>query len=106
MSAFDDRKKAAENKLAHDEEMKFKVAARRNKLFGLWAAEQMGIKGDAAEKYAKDVVAADLEQAGDEDVYRKVAADLKKKGVDLSEHRIRRQMSDLLAQAAKEVGAK
>lgn len=106
MSAFDDRKKAAENKLAHDEEMKFKVAARRNKLLGLWAAEQMGIKGDAAEKYAKDVVAADLEQAGDEDVYRKVAADLKKKGVDLSEHRIRRQMSDLLAQAAKDVGAK
>lgn len=106
MSAFDDRKKAAENRLAHDDEMKFKVAARRNKLFGQWAAGLMGLSGDAAEKYTKEVVAADLEQAGDEDVYRKVAGDLAKKGVDMSEHRIRRQMEELLAQAAKEVGAK
>jgi len=106
MSAFDDRKKAAENKLAHDEELKFKVSARRNKLLGLWAAEQMGIKGEAADKYAKEVVAADFDEAGDEDVYRKIAGDLKKKGVDMSEHRIRRQMEELLAQAAKEVGVK
>ncbi|MEM6480535.1 MAG: DUF1476 domain-containing protein [Pseudomonadota bacterium] len=76
MSTFDDRENAFENKFAHDEEMKFKAEARRNKLVGLWAAALMGKSGDAAEAYAKEVVLADFEEAGYEDVVRKVAGDL------------------------------
>ncbi len=76
MSTFDDRENAFENKFAHDEEMKFKAEARRNKLVGLWAAELLGKTGEAAEAYAKEVVLADFEEAGSEDVVRKVAGDL------------------------------
>ena len=76
MSTFDDRERAFENKFAHDEEMLFKATARRNKLTGLWAAELMGKSGDEAEAYAKTVVIADFEEAGHEDVVRKLAADL------------------------------
>ncbi|MGH1455110.1 MAG: DUF1476 domain-containing protein [Paracoccaceae bacterium] len=76
MSTFDDREHAFEAKYAHDEEMKFKAEARANKLLGLWAAELMGKTGDAAAEYAKEVVKADFEEAGHEDVVRKVAADL------------------------------
>ena len=103
MSGFDDRERAAENKKAREEELKFKKAARRNKLFGLWAADLMGIKGEAAEAYAKEVIAADLESAGDDDVFRKVEGDLKKKGVDMSEHRIRRRMEELLVEAERQL---
>ncbi|MEM6578709.1 MAG: DUF1476 domain-containing protein [Pseudomonadota bacterium] len=76
MSTFDERENAFENKFAHDEEMNFKAEARRNKLVGLWAAELLGKTGDAAEAYAKEVVLADFEEAGYEDVVRKVAGDL------------------------------
>lgn len=76
MSTFDDRETAFENKYAHDEEMLFKAQARTNKLLGLWAAELMGKSGDDAEAYAKEVIIADFEEAGHEDVVRKVAADL------------------------------
>lgn len=76
MSTFDDRENAFENKYAHDEEMKFKAEARRNKLLGLWAAELMGKTGAEADTYAKEVVLADFEEAGHEDVVRKVAGDL------------------------------
>ncbi|MEO0569120.1 MAG: DUF1476 domain-containing protein [Pseudomonadota bacterium] len=76
MSTFEDRENAFENKYAHDEQMKFKAEARRNKLVGLWAAELLGKSGDEAEAYAKDVVMADFEEAGHEDVVRKVAGDL------------------------------
>ena len=76
MSTFDDRENAFEAKFAHDEEMQFKVTARANKLLGLWAAELLGKTGDAAEDYAKSVVVADFEEAGHEDVIRKVAGDL------------------------------
>lgn len=76
MSTFDDREKAFENKYKHDEEMLFKAQARTNKLLGLWAAELMGKSGDAAQAYAKEVIIADFEEAGHEDVVRKVAADL------------------------------
>lgn len=106
MAGFDDRKKAAESKFARDSEKEFKAVARRNKLLGLWAAEQMGLSGADAETYAKQVIAADFDEPGEEDVYRKVMADFEAKGVDISEHRVRRQMSDLLeearAQLAKE----
>lgn len=83
MTTFDDRETAFENKFAHDEELKFRVAARRNKLTGLWAAELLGKSGDAAAAYAKEVVASDMAEAGDEDVIGKLAADLAgKAGVD------------------------
>ena len=76
MTTFDDRENAFENKFAHDSQMQFKAEARRNKLLGLWAAGLMGKEGDAADAYAKEVIKADFEEAGDEDVYRKVASDL------------------------------
>ena len=80
MSTFDDREKAQEAKFAHDAELRFKAEARRNKLLGLWAAEQMGLSEEHARKYATEVVEADFQEAGDEDVFRKVAEDLKAKG--------------------------
>ena len=81
MTTFDDRQKSFEAKFAHDADLKFKVAARRDKLVGLWAASKLGLTGDAAEAYAKSTVIADLEAAGDEDVVRKLVADLGAKGV-------------------------
>lgn len=103
MTTFDDRKDAFEKKHAHDQELAFKATARRNKLIGLWAAEQMGLPKDQAEAYAKDVVAADFEEAGDDDVVRKLMADLKAKGVDISEHRVRARLSELMAEARKQI---
>ncbi len=96
MAIFDDRENAFENKFAHDAEMQFKAEARRNKLLGLWAADLMGKSGAEAEAYAKEVIRADFEEAGDEDVYRKVAGDL---GDKASEAVIRAKMVELLAQA-------
>ena len=99
MSQFKDRENAFENKFAHDAEMQFKAMARRNKLLGLWAAELMGMQGDEASDYARAVVKADFEEAGDEDVYRKVKGDLDAKQIDVSEHRVRKAMDDLLLEA-------
>ncbi len=96
MSAFEDRENAFENKFAHDAEMQFKAEARRNKLVGLWAAELLGKDGDAAAEYAKDVVKSDFEEAGDEDVYRKLSGDL---GTLADEATIRAKMAELMAQA-------
>ena len=96
MSTFDDRENAFENKFAHDAEMQFKAEARRNKLLGLWAAELLGKDGDAAQAYAVEVVKSDFEEAGDEDVLRKVSGDL---GDKASETEIRTKMSELLAEA-------
>ena len=103
MNTMKDRESAFENKFAHDEELKFKAMARRNKLLGLWAAEKLGKSGDDAEAYAKEVVAADFEEAGDEDVFRKVRKDFDDNGVDQSDHQIRRTMDELLAQAVEEI---
>ena len=103
MANMDDRKDAFEKKFAHDEELKFKATARRNKLLGLWAAEKLGKTGDEAEAYAKSVVVADLEEAGDDDVFRKIRADFDAGGVDQSDHQIRRTMDDLLGQAIEQV---
>lgn len=99
MTSFDDRKDAFEKKHAHDEEQSFKATARRNKLFGLWIAGQLGLTGDQAEAYAKEVVAADFEEAGDADVLRKVQTDLKAKGVEISEHRLQGRLAELLVEA-------
>jgi hypothetical protein len=103
MAQFDDRKKTFENKFAHDQELAFKAMARRNKLLGLWAAAQMGLSGPAADEYAKEVVKADFEEAGDEDVFRKVRQDLDAKGVNVSDHQIRREMESLLETARQQI---
>ncbi len=103
MSGFKDRENSFEAKFAHDAELRFKVMARRNKLLGLWAAELMGLAGDDAEAYAKQVVRADFEEPGDEDVFRKVFGDLEAKSLDVSEHRVRREMEDLLGVAHDQV---
>ncbi|MEM7639618.1 MAG: DUF1476 domain-containing protein [Pseudomonadota bacterium] len=103
MSSFDDRKRAEEAKFALDEAAEFKVMARRNKLLGLWAAELMDLHGDDAEAYAKTVVLSDLEEAGDDDVFRKVRGDLDKAGIERSDSRIRDHMAELLPVAREQV---
>jgi hypothetical protein len=103
MSGLDKRQEGFEKKFALDEEQKFKAEARRNKLLGLWVAEQLGHTGDAAAAYAKEVVAADFEEAGDGDVLRKVKADLDGKGV--TEQQIRIKMDELMAVAITQVKA-
>jgi hypothetical protein len=89
MTQFDDRERAFEAKFAHDEEMRFRITARRNRLLGEWAARQMGLTEAEAESYAKDVIRADFEEAGDEDVIRKVLGDLTAAGVESDEDKIR-----------------
>ncbi|WP_269581297.1 DUF1476 domain-containing protein [Roseibium sp. Sym1] len=103
MSTFDKREKGFENKFAHDEELRFKATARRNKLLGLWAAELLGYEGDKAQDYAKEVVRADFEEPGDEDVFRKIREDFDKNNVDQSDHQIRRTMDELMATAVDQV---
>ncbi len=103
MTTFDKREEGFEKKFAHDEELRFKATARRNKLLGLWAAEKLGHTGAAAEAYAKEVVAADFEEAGDDDVVRKVLADFAAKNVGQSEHQVRRTMDELMAEAIEQV---
>jgi len=103
MTTFDEREAAFEKKYAHDAEMQFKAEARRNKLFGLWAAAKMGMKGDAADAYAKSVVVADLKEAGDQDVLSKVAGDLAGKGIKVAEAELRKKMGELMAEAKGQV---
>ena len=105
MTTFDDRKDAFEKKFAHDEELRFKATARRNKLLGLWAAEQLGKSGADAEAYAKSVVMADFQEAGDDDVLRKVRADLEANGKSGSDADLRIVMTDLMERAIDEVKA-
>jgi len=105
MSGIDDLGKSHEGKFALDEEQEFKAVARRNKLLGLWAADLMGLDESAAEAYGKEVVVADFEEKGDDDVFRKVRGDLDAKNVDISDHRIRREMDELLAKAREQIHA-
>jgi len=105
MTTFDKREDGFERKYALDEEQKFKAEARRDKLLGLWIADKLGLAGDDAAAYAKDVVIADLEEAGDADVVRKVTADLAAKGVALTESEIRVKMDEFFAQAVIQVKA-
>ncbi len=103
MTTFDDREKAFEDKFKHDQQLQFRVEVRRNKLLGLWVAELLG-KADAdAEAYAKEVVSSDFEEPGDADVVRKVLGDIKAAGAELSEHRLRKKMDELLAVAKDQV---
>jgi len=105
MTTFDKREEGFEKKFALDEEQKFKAEARRNKLLGLWVAEKLGLSGEAANSYAKDVIAAEFQEAGDADVVRKVMGDLKTKGVALTEQQLRVKMDELMAQAIAQVKA-
>jgi hypothetical protein len=105
MTTFDKREEGFEKKFAHDEELKFKAEARRNKLLGLWVAEKLGLSGEAANDYARTVVAADFEEAGDGDVVRKVMNDLAAKGIAMSEAELRVKMDEQMAQAIAQVKA-
>jgi hypothetical protein len=103
MTTFDKREEGFEKKFALDEESRFKANARRNKMLGLWAAGKMGLSGDAADAYAKEVVVADFEEAGDDDVLRKVRKDFDAKGIAQSDQDIRKTMDALMAQAIEQI---
>ena len=105
MTTFDKREEGFEKKFAHDEELRFKANARRNKTLGLWAAAKLGLTGADAEAYAKSVVMADFEEAGDDDVFKKVRKDFDAKGVAESDHQIRRTMEELMAKAVADIKA-
>lgn len=102
MTTFDDRERAFETKFARDEEMQFKITARRNKLVGLWAAERMGLTAEEADSYAKDVVRADFEEAGDEDVIRKLLGDMTNAGVETSDTEIREALTTQTVEARRQ----
>jgi hypothetical protein len=102
MTTFDKREEGFEKKFALDEELKFKAEARRNKLLGLWVAGKLGMAGDAATAYAREVVAADFE-AGDRDVVHKVMSDLAAKGETITESELGAKMNELMAQAIMQV---
>jgi hypothetical protein len=103
MTTFEKREDTFEKKFAHDAELQFKATARRNKLLGLWAAGLMGKTGEEATAYAKAVVAADFQEAGEEDVFRKIRADFDVMGVEQSDHQIRRTMDELMATAVEQI---
>ncbi len=103
MTTFEEREKAFEAKYRHDEELRFKTVARRNKLLGLWAAELLGLSGADADAYAQEVVKSDFERPGDDDVLQKVLGDFREKGVEMSEHRLRKRMDELLGEARRQL---
>ena len=105
MTTFDKREEGFEKKFAHDEELRFKANARRNKLLGLWAAGLLGLSGPDADAYAKEVVVADFEEAGDDDVFRKVRKDFDAKGVKQSDQQIRTTMVNLMEEAIAQIKA-
>ena len=105
MTTFEERREAYESKFAHDQELRFKALARRDKLLGLWAAEKLGKSGDDAQAYARQVVRADMQDAGDEDVFRKIRADFDAAGVAQSDHQIRRTMEELMIEAVAQIEA-
>lgn len=105
MSQFDDRERAEEKKFQLDQELEFKAQARRAKLVGLWAAELMGLSDQSAQDYAKSVVMADLEEAGAEDLFKKIRADLDQHAVTLSDHQIRAKMEECLGEARAQIKA-
>ena len=105
MTTFDKRKEAYESKFARDEELKFKATARRNRLLGLWAAEKLGKSGDDAQAYAREVIRADMQEAGEDDVFRKIRADFDAAGIEQSDHQIRRTMEEMMAEAVAQIEA-
>src|SRR5215831_887693 len=105
MTTFDKREEGFEKQFAHDEELKFKAIARRNKMLGLWAAERLGLSGGDAENYARSIVLAEFEQGGDSAVVAKIRKDLDAKGIVQSEHQISRTMTELMAKALADIKA-
>jgi hypothetical protein len=105
MTSFDKREESFEKKFALDEELKFKATARRNKMLGRWAAEKLGLSGTDADTYAKEVVLADFEEPGENDVFRKVRKDFDAKRINLSDADLHRIMDDLMAQAVADIKA-
>ena len=105
MTTFDKREEGFEQQFAHDEALKFKATARRNKLVGLWAAEKLGLTAAEAEAYAAAIVVADLESSGDYDLFSKIRTDFDAKGVAVSDHQIRRTMDELTARAIAQIKA-
>ena len=105
MTSFDKREEAFEQQFAHDEELRFKATARRNKLLGQWAAEKLGLSGAEADSYALSVVMSEFEPTGDHDVARKIRRDFDAKGVAQSDHQISRTMTDLMAKAVADIKA-
>jgi len=103
MTTFDKREEGFENKFAHDEELRFKASARRNKMLGLWTAEKLGLSGAQADAYAKEIVMAELEEGGDKDVFKKIRKDLDAKNVSVSDQDIHRTMDDLMKQAIEQI---
>lgn len=103
MTTFDERKDSFENKFKHDQELQFRITARRNKLLGLWAAKLMGIEGESANNYAKEIAAADLARTGDDDVVEKLMADFSAKNVAMDERQLRKQISECSNQAREQI---
>ena len=103
MTTFDDRERGFETKFAHDQEMMFRITARRNRLLGAWAAKLMGLTAEEADAYGKAVVQADFEEAGDEDVIRKLLGDLTSAGVDMDEARIRAELGEKMIEARRQL---
>ncbi|MEX0807152.1 MAG: DUF1476 domain-containing protein [Dongiaceae bacterium] len=103
MASFDDRKKSFERKFEHDQELQFKVTARRNRLLGQWAANELGMPEGERDAYAKSVVMSDFERPGDSDVVEKLLGDFKAKGIELTEHRLRKHMDELMLEARRQL---
>jgi hypothetical protein len=105
MTTFDDRERGEETRFKHEQELAFKARNRGNKLFGLWIAEQLGLSGEAAESYARDVVVADFEAPGDEDIFTKVKADLEAKSIEISNHLLIKHLQEFRQVAAQQIRA-
>jgi hypothetical protein len=103
MTTFDDRKRSEESRFKHDQELTFKARNRGNRLFGLWVAEQLGLSGEAADNYAKDVVAADFESPGDDDIFTKVEADLAARSIEISRHLLQKHLLEFREVALKQI---
>jgi hypothetical protein len=103
MTAFDDRERTEETRFKHDQELAFKARNRGNKIFGLWIAERLGLSSEAASSYAKDVVMADFDAPGDDDIFTKVKADLAAKSIDISDHLLQKHLLECRAIAAKQI---
>ena len=103
MTTFDKREEGFEKQFAHDEELKFKATARRNKMIGLWAAEKLALAGAEAEAYANSVVMSDLDESGDHDVFARLRKDFDAKGVQVSDHQIRRTIDEMMARAVMQI---
>jgi hypothetical protein len=103
MTTFDDRERMEETRFKHDQELTFKARNRGNRMFGLWVAERLGLSGEAADAYAKDVVVADFDAPGDEDIFTKVRADLSAKSIELSDHLMVKHLTECREAALQQI---